>query len=237
MKLTAITATGDRPEALDLCRFYMGRQTRKADRWLVVDDGAIAYGDHMEEATYLRRRHDPDEPAPVSHARNLLHAIAHLPDTDALVFIEDDDWYDRCYLARMEFALEHAPLVGQQGLYFYHLPTRQALARAYPYAPMAAMAMDVALVPKLVAACDWGIASKSKGIDKALWKALPARKHHLWKPSPLIQVGLKGLPGRAGIGIGHRPDERWDADPELAILNGWIGRDAQHYLAWIGAPA
>lgn len=35
-------------------------------------------------------------------------------------------------------------------------------------------------------------------------------------------VGIKGLPGRPGIGVGHRPDFG-DPDPDGRILAEWLG--------------
>jgi hypothetical protein len=43
---------------------------------------------------------------------------------------------------------------------------------------------------------------------------------------------MKGLPGRAGIGIGHRPENNsymWVKDTDLGVLRQWIGEDIGLY--------
>ena len=44
-------------------------------------------------------------------------------------------------------------------------------------------------------------------------------------------VGIKGMPGRAGIGIGHRPGSSYCSDPYWRKLVEFIGQeDAQYYI-------
>ena len=46
MKLTAVTATWQRPEAMALCRKYVERQSRQPDQWLILD-GPERMGDKL----------------------------------------------------------------------------------------------------------------------------------------------------------------------------------------------
>jgi len=43
-------------------------------------------------------------------------------------------------------------------------------------------------------------------------------------------VGIKGLPGRSGIGMGHRAEIRMTPDPEFVKLKELIGDDYMYYL-------
>jgi hypothetical protein len=47
-------------------------------------------------------------------------------------------------------------------------------------------------------------------------------------------VGIKGLPGRAGLGVGHRPGTGWTPDPDFVRLRSWIGDDVDSYTNLIG---
>ena len=43
-------------------------------------------------------------------------------------------------------------------------------------------------------------------------------------------VGIKGMPGRGGIGMGHKPGFSGQRDPKGELLRQWIGADADWYL-------
>jgi hypothetical protein len=49
-------------------------------------------------------------------------------------------------------------------------------------------------------------------------------------------VGMKGLPGREGIGIGHNPNGPWTVDPALRILREWIREDVEFYQEYMYEP-
>jgi hypothetical protein len=71
-------------------------------------------------------------------------------------------------------------------------------------------------------------------IDYRLWAGCGAANSELIAVDRV--VGIKGLPGRPGIGVGHRPDERpgqWTADPELTVLREWIGEDVELYREFL----
>lgn len=60
------------------------------------------------------------------------------------------------------------------------------------------------------------------------WVALPKLREVI-RPGGWV-VGIKGLPGRGGIGMGHRDNFRGTDDPCGALLREWIGEDAEAYL-------
>jgi superoxide dismutase len=71
----------------------------------------------------------------------------------------------------------------------------------------------------------------AKFIDCVLWQKV-ANKHLFYEHS--LSVGIKGLPGRAGIGAGHSRAMNMKADLNLNYLRALIGDDAQHYAGHYG---
>ena len=64
-------------------------------------------------------------------------------------------------------------------------------------------------------------------IDIGLWRE--------FKGSKILEcgnrvVGIKGMPGRGGIGMGHKSDFAGKRDPNFAILRSWIGSDVKYYV-------
>ena len=228
MKLAAVTCTGDRPEAFDLCRQYVERQTRQPDEWIVVDDGHLP---SEAPATAKAIRLPPIES--YSLARNLFAAIraAEALNADAVAFIEDDDWYDARWLAWCERALTDAPIVGECRALYYHVGRRgwhQHDNRHH--ASLCSTAIRRDLFETLKTLCLGG----DPFVDTRLWSTAGIRPQrfptHL-KP-PLV-VGIKGMPGRTGIGCGHRPELlRYEDDPELIALRRVIGPDADRYATY-----
>jgi len=71
------------------------------------------------------------------------------------------------------------------------------------------------------------IASGKFYIDIEFWKSIARAQWAIVQEQTCI--GIKGLPGQAGLGIGHRPSSGWTPDPDLAQLRTWIGADADLY--------
>ena len=60
-------------------------------------------------------------------------------------------------------------------------------------------------------------------IDLALWHATGILE------ATNYVVSIKGMPGRPGIGVGHRPGPGgWTADPKLEQLQAWTGSAIAH---------
>jgi hypothetical protein len=45
-----------------------------------------------------------------------------------------------------------------------------------------------------------------------------------------LAIGIKGLPGRKGIGMGHRAEVKMARDPDFSKLKELIGDDYMYYL-------
>jgi hypothetical protein len=155
---------------------------------------------------------------------------------DLVVIIEDDDWYSPDHLAGLVHRLESADVAGHGLQRYYHAPSRRALQLTNKGSCLAQTGFRRSLIPLMDSACDRCIEDGSRGVDARFWEAARHR------PDDIVQdvytdgdatcIGMKGLPGRPGLGIGHRPAEGghpWQADPDLAQLREWIGDDVDAY--------
>lgn len=224
--LTLLTCTGARPEAWANCQRLMRAQDYAGPvRWVIVDDGPEAMPVTFEREGWQLILCRPDplwQPGQNTQCRNMLEGLRVAGSGARLVIIEDDDWYSPGWLTTIARELESCELVGEMRARYYNVQTRIARQlRNDKHASLCATALRGRALETLRWVCDRG----SKFIDLDLWK-----KH---KPSRLISgnrvVGIKGLPGRGGIGMGHRADLQGDHDTDGAILRAWIGSDAELY--------
>src|SRR5690606_9776707 len=85
------------------------------------------------------------------------------------------------------------------------------------------------LLPDMRSAAQAAHAANDFGIDGRFWYSRTALA-----TGPQTVIGIKGLPGTAGLGIGHRPrmntPRGWQADPQFVKLREWIGADVENYL-------
>jgi hypothetical protein len=127
-RITAITPTGDRPLAFELCKRWMAGQTRKPDQWIIVDDGKEPIPrfvdrdfNPLELFCYVRREPRRDDPS-FTLDLNLKAALPHI-DGDKILIIEDDEYYAPGYIAEMARRLDSFEVVGICQSKYYHLPT------------------------------------------------------------------------------------------------------------------
>ena len=221
--LKIITPTGDRPLAWKLCQLYMARQTYAGPvEWHVVDDGRVPLEVEFDRPGYTLHMHRLPPMAGNSQARNMLHLLSHCNAGDRVVIFEDDDHYAPDWLTTVDRELERAELVGECRARYYNVSTRQGrqLNNA-GHASLCSTAVRGRAIDALRKACQ----SAPKFIDLQLWRRFPHR--HLFGGHRV--VGIKGLPGRGGIGMGHDPKFAGTHDPDGALLREWIGRDAELY--------
>src|SRR5690606_18474320 len=62
-------------------------------------------------------------------------------------------------------------------------------------------------------------------VDVALWREGANGVRRKLRPASTTCVGIKGLPGRGGLGMGHRLGRRQRHDPTGATLRKWLGAD------------
>jgi hypothetical protein len=224
--LTLLTATGARPQAWAICERLMARQDYTGRvRWIVVDDGA-----EPQPVTFAREgwRVEVVRPAPAwqpgqnTQARNLLAGLGAVPADARLVVIEDDDWYAPDWLSTAAAQLARAELVGECRARYYNLSLRRGRQLSNSaHASLCSTAMRGSAISRFRHIC----ATAPKFIDLDLWRRHASR--HLFTGGRV--VGIKGLPGRGGIGMGHRDDFRGTHDPDLSLLRQWIGNDVELY--------
>jgi len=251
--ITAITPTGDRPLAMSLCERWMTNQTVKPDQWIVVDDGKapIVPTVPME---YVRREPRAGDPKHTL-AINLLQAIP-LIKGDKILIIEDDEYYAPNYVEEMAKHLDGSKIAGITQNRYYHLPTGgYYMMHNKGHASLAQTAFSSAFIPTFTGAVNasmfvdfldirmWRMAKQSLNRQvKFGSRALTTRSrdnHPLQKGEialfsdsdrPLY-VGIKGLPGRNGIGMGHNPGMYLNRDAGgRPVLKQWMPDNYQTYM-------
>jgi glycosyltransferase involved in cell wall biosynthesis len=239
-KVTVITCTGDRPEALALCAKYILNQDFFGTiQWIMVDDGKEKMSNIISlpmtvQGTYVRRdsSKDPDDNPTLN--LNLKEALKEVnPDSKAIFFIEDDDWYSSHYLSTMYVKIRSGfSLVGESEAVYYHVGARKiAYLTNDSQASLSQTAIDISLLPVFT---DLVTQNKHPFIDLFLWKYKVSRflfthpNKRGW-----MSVGIKGMPGRRGIGVGHRKNfSEYEDDPNLEKLQSLIGEDVKHYTKY-----
>ncbi|MCC7422015.1 MAG: glycosyltransferase family 2 protein [Planctomycetaceae bacterium] len=231
-----MTPTHDRPVAFALCERYMARQTYDGPvRWIVVDDGTESVEcHHGQEHIRLPSIESPRE----SFRANWRAGLGEVDPTGITLFIEDDDWYSPEYIDRMVELLAEATIAGESRARFYNVRRRMWLV--HPNRSHASL-------------CQTGIRGEEmhdrvlhilkhdrriESLDGRLWKraSVPERAK-LLRPASTMLVGIKGMPGRSGLGVGHASEtqlasEGYAKDPSLDKLREWVGDDASNYAAF-----
>ena len=224
--ITLITTTGARPEAFLLCQKWMKQQTYKGEvRWIIVDDGPEAQPIKFKRAKWTLDIVRPEpfwEPGQNTQARNLRAGLDRVNPEDKVLIIEDDDYYAPEWIEKVDAELEKAELVGEMRARYYNIRTK--IYRQLDnknHASLCASGLRGAAVETLRSVCRPSI----QFIDLLLWQAHSSK--HLFDGH--LTVGIKGLPGRGGIGMGHDKKFTGYADPSGKILQDWVGNAAKDY--------
>ncbi len=220
--LHVLTPTGGRPEGLALLGQYLGDQTwTEPLRWIVVDDcdppsAGFAPGCGIEvEVVRPAWRWQPGQN---TQAASMAAGLARVPRGATLLVMEDDDAYLPDHIETMVDALQFADLAGEGGARYYNVATRRwKEIPSNRHASLAATACRGAALQRLREVC----AAGSRRIDLDLWHTYPGAQALVGSRNV---VGIKGMPGRGGIGVGHRPDFG-TPDPSGGVLVDWLGRE------------
>lgn len=164
-----------------------------------------------------------------THRFNMEEALSRI-EGDYILILEDDDYYAPTYIEEMVKLLSQADIVGEVNAKYYNLkiPGFRQMGNTH-HASLAQTGITKDALPYLQAAVDSG----ELYFDIHLWRA--AFQHKI--PMRIFAnknlcVGMKGLPGRAGIGAGHRM-EGYRKDYGLEKLTEWLGADAEIYKPFI----
>lgn len=224
--LQLITPTGDRPRQWDLCQRYVARQTYVGPvQWHVVDDGMEPMPVTFERAGYEMHVHRLPALVGNSQHRNLLYLLACCDPAYPIVVIEDDDWYAPDWVETVALELDNVELIGEYDAAYYNVSRRVGRTmRNHEHASLCATAVcGPAAYERFREACRSG----DQFIDMRLWRTFTGPKRLL---SGRRVVGIKGMPGRSGIGHGHSTEFHGKHDPDGVLLKEWIGSDADLYL-------
>lgn len=232
--LTLITCTGGRPQAFAMCASFVERQTWTGPfQWVVVDDVSMEFPISLQLQHKLLTQIIPSpkwQPGQNTLARNLRIAIPEVV-YDKVLFIEDDDWYAPTYCAERAARLEHAAIVGELISKYYNVRTRQyRIMKNAASASLCQTGIRAELLPVLADVC-----REPDFIDGRLWMQVRG-DHRDLKCVGTGCIGIKGMPGRAGIGVGHRPHDctaAWGDDQDLIVLRTWVGDDVELYKEFL----
>ena len=228
--LALITCTADQPTGFALCEHFMQRQTVRGQlqiQWVVVDDGKEPARCTLGQ-TYIRRSREKSCSPAQSLCRNLTLGLNHA-NAERYAIIEHDDFYGPTHLEDLIVGLVGVDVCGAGSRCYYNVARR-----CYKHVRDGAPAL-----------CQMGLTPRKKsllldvtramdrrnwwGIDAAFWRrVLMKERRELVRGSV---VGIKGLPGKPGIGYGHRPPKSWRRDPDGTKLRELVGVYADLYLA------
>ncbi len=235
--ITVITCTGHRKEAFEICVAYVARQTyREPIQYIVVVDN--------EDPSYIKpllktlpKNITPElyqnseiwEPGKNTYQGNMLLAIEHIAG-DKILIMEDEDQYSPRYIEEMSKVLEFGEIAGEANASYYnlHIPGWRRMQN-YAHASLCQTGIKASMLPAFKDAVNSG----NKYFDIELWQ----NAHRRGVPCVMFSdvnlcIGMKGMPGRPGIGVGHTK-EGFIPDNDLVILKKWLKEDASIYLPFV----
>jgi hypothetical protein len=233
--VTAITPTGDRLLAFRLCREWMANQTQRPDQWIVVNDGKTPMVP-APDFQYVRR--DPGGNDSLNTLNLNLKAALPYITGDKILIIEDDEYYAPGYVAEMARRLDSHEVVGICQSKYYHLPTGgYETCGNVRHASLAETGFRKSFLPTFESLLQ--MKDGPRWLDDLMWTHIKATEGKPGKVNSLLfvddktplYVGIKGLPGRNGIGSGHKTTMYHVHDgADRAQLRAWIPCDYQVYL-------
>jgi len=200
--IVVITPTGERPEAWANCIKYMKKQDYKGPvKWIIVDDGRTPSAvPEVENWKISVIRPEPFwKPGQNTQARNLLEGLKMVDfDNDKVVIVEDDDCYASWWISRCVGWLETHDLVGEAPSLYRHLDGTEKMMNNRDHASLCSTAMKGSALHTFKK-----ILSKyQNAIDINLWRYQKCGSKKIYPFSHGV-IGIKGYPGRPGIGMGH----------------------------------
>jgi glycosyltransferase involved in cell wall biosynthesis len=209
----------------------MQHQTRQPDEWIVADDGEQHALLSLGQAHIIQeRRYEKG----ASLAANILAGLERASG-DIIVIWEHDDYYapehlDLCY----NKLCERSGAVGSDVLRYFNVEHRMWIVMQNVGSALCNTAFTKDHADVLKREAEALLETEKHNLDGNFWSKLHF-KHKFLHKIPTV-VGIKGLPGRAGLGLGHRVDRnrRWQTDPTGEVLKEWLGSDADPYLEMLG---
>lgn len=229
--ITIITPSGERHEAIQRTKYYIERQTFNGPiQWIICDDSKEHYNinapSNVLKFTHKKREYPGNKSD--SFRGNVICALP-LILFDRVIIFEDDDWYHPDYLVVYKNRLLNYELVGEGPARYYNIQRRSyRILGNTKRASFCQTALRASIVDKLFVACQ----RDSAFVDARLWDK-NCHKFVFRDDKPHC-IGIKGMPGRMGIGMGHRC-KSFTTDKEFKILERWIGKEDTDYYREIHA--
>jgi hypothetical protein len=235
--IVLITPTGSRKDQFSLCADWMKNQTYDREvLWIIVDD---AYpittnnvnGDFRKNWDVCKIYPKPRWTGQNTQARNIragfdeMQKLCNMKEVEAIFIIEDDDYYRPIYLARMMQMKQGYWAFGETNTIYYNVTYRMYMVNANR---QHASLFQTAFTPDLLPHFRNNL--HHKFIDAGFWQGCPRQ---LLFFDNYLSVGIKGMPGRGGIGAGHRWFRNMSRDIEMRYLKHIIGEnDAKKYAGY-----
>lgn len=236
--IALITPTGARERQIQLCAQWMKQQTYTGDvTWIIVDD-AIPVTDNFIPAGngqfrdnwHITKIHPQPswQPGQNTQGRNINTALNYVMacfderTVDAIFIIEDDDYYSPRYLDEMMNRMAGFDAIGETHTIYYNVVLRRWIENqnaGWSSLFQTAFTFRVLRTFKQLLS--------EKFIDFSFF---PAIENKLLFRAGNLAVGIKGQPGRAGIGAGHGWIKHMTDDGDGRKLIELLGDDAKYYM-------
>jgi len=230
--IALITPTGGRPKQTKLCAKFMKHQDYEGEvLWVIIDDVVPVSTDNIARDGWEVIKLFPKpswNKGQNTQSRNLLVGIEEVKkyDVEVIFIIEDDDYYCPQYLSMMMEKISGYDVAGQMYTVYYNPVFRGWLQNGnWKHASLFQVAFTSNILPIFELTCQM----RRGFIDMNFFRQVLDKKVNLFDGHDLA-VGIKGLPGRTGIGMGHRAEIRMNPDPEFIKLKELIGDDYMYYL-------
>lgn len=220
--VTVITPTADQPMGIALLERYMSRQTVQPDAWIVADDGDVPATLTAGQTHVVRKR---AAEGGASLAGNVLATLDRVQG-GVVIVMEHDDWYRADHIETCLRELRGFAATGSVWQRYYNVSQRCWKVMRNIGSALCNTAFTADKLPAMRAACEQARSRNQIGVDRLFWESLPSAEKNITETETV--VGIKGLPGRKGLGMGHKPD---------LLARGWTRDDGRKLREWIGADA
>jgi len=236
--IALITPTGARPNQFKLCSLFMQRQTYQGEVvWVIVDDCIPITTDAVKEdfkdnwtiiKVYPKPPWHPSQNTQgrnISAGLNMLFKNYKTKDIEGIFIIEDDDYYRPVYLEKMVPRLSGVQATGERNTIYYNV-----YYRTYFINPNTGHSSLFQTAFTIEALSIFERYIGEQFIDMMFWSHLT--KVNLFNDNNL-SIGIKGIPGRYGIGAGHTRLRHMPRDYDWRYLVKLIGmEDARLYYCF-----
>lgn len=233
--IALITPTGGRPKQFELCKRWMQQQTyTQPVLWVVVDDCVpitadipVDFRDNWEIVRiYPTIKWEVGKNTQASNLKCAINELKKRSDITHIFIVEDDDYYRPEYLERMMNLFGEYDLIGERNTLYFN--KQECKVRNMNNTTRSSL-FQSAFTFSILSIFDKIILQNKTHIDTQLWKQV--RNSNLIDHG--LSIGVKGFPGRGGIGVGHRESVYNDLPSikgDFQKLKMLFGDDYKYYI-------